>query len=406
MAVAVDAYGNVLLGGDYGGSGHFGGEPLPNHGTGSPRPYVPGDDRDAVVAKYSPSGEHLWSLGFGHAGGSAWVKDVALQGSEVLAVGESTAGLEVKGAKVPAGPFLLRLDEDGRLLRAVSLEVPAEHVVVEPSGAMVVAGVRMTLDGSPRATLSLSRLDTQGTVLWRRELSAEGPAFIHALERDGSGHLYMAGEFEGALGLGSVRVPAGAAGRQPYVAKLSPDGEVLWARSFSQPLGSEGGSTASVLGLAVGADGQVLVSGHFGGELDFDGERHAAMSSRAGFLAALGGSDGKARWVRWLSPDGSASLSAVRVDARGDVITTGLFHGTVLVGGLPLTNRHEYGASALVAKYHPSGEHVWSRVLSNEPGILDVGTMACAPSGRVVFPVMVEKGEGQYNDIMLWGLLP
>ncbi len=404
LAVVVDADGDVLLGGDYEGQGRFGGEPLPNHGTGGPRGH---DDRDAVVAKYSPSGEHLWSRGFGGTGSSAWVKDVALQGREVLVLGESTAGLELEGAKVSAGAFLLRLDAGGRLLRAVSLEVPADHLVAEPSGDLLVVGARDTSGSGTRTTLHLTRLDTLGTPRWRREFTSEGPARVRALERDGSGHLYMAGEYKGALRLGRVSVPAGPGAQQPFVAKLSKDGEAHWARGFSPPPEGGSDSTASVQGLAVGKDGQVFVSGTLSEGLELDGERHVSMAYAAGFLAALDAGDGKARWVRWFSSDNSASMLAVRVDVEGAVLVAGLFHGTMLVGGFPLTNRHEYREAVLVAKYRPSGEHVWSRVLSDEQGFwMGSGAMACAPSGRVVLPSMAWRGARETYDVMLWGLLP
>lgn len=400
VAVAVDPDGNVVLGGQYEGESHFGGEPLPNHGRGGTRGEF---DEDAVVAKYSPSGEHLWSLGFGGVSRSAWVEVLALQGREVLVLGESLGGLQLEGGNVPTGDFLLRLDPEGRLLHAVALEVPAEHLVVEPSGDLLVVA-REALGTDGRTTLHLARLDPLGAPRWRREFTAEGWTFVWGLEQDSSGNLYMAGRYQGVLRLGPLSVPAGPGAFQPFVAKLSADGEALWVRGFSPPPGGGSGSSASVLGLAVGRDGQVFVSGSFHEGLEIDG--HVSTASSAGFLAALDEGDGKARWVQWFSADNFATLYAVRVDAEGAVLVSGTFQGTMLVGGLPLTNDHEAHAAALVAKYRPSGEHVWSRVLSDERGVgLNMGAMACAPSGRVVLPTSILR-DGRDYDVMLWSLWP
>jgi hypothetical protein len=103
----------------------------------------------------------------------------------------------------------------------------------------------------------VAKVDTKGNFLWATQIggSAATPA-IPAIAVDGSGNVYVAGNFAGTASFGSTTLTS-AGGSDIYICKLDPNGNVLWAR---QAGGTAGDDPAAI---AVDPSGNVFVSGMF-----------------------------------------------------------------------------------------------------------------------------------------------
>ncbi|HTN91516.1 MAG TPA: hypothetical protein VL242_47940, partial [Sorangium sp.] len=124
-----------------------------------------------AVSKFTPAGDVLWSRLIGSElspwdGIGATARAVAVDAAdEILVTGSIHGSLDLGGGALPAGPFLLKLDQDGEHL--FSRSVPFAHkIAVDPAGGILVAGN------------GLAGLDAAGAVLWTRPLGAPVSALI------------------------------------------------------------------------------------------------------------------------------------------------------------------------------------------------------------------------------------
>jgi hypothetical protein len=221
---------------------------------------------DAYVAKYGKSGELLWThaLGTPESDGAAGVSCDA-QGN-VFVAGDTSGDLDGPARGFGDG-FIAKLSADGELswIRQLGTSAPdaATGVSADTRGNVFVAGyTRGALEGGSRESsdadvwVAKYRAAT-GDLLWARQLGSspgydDQPAGVSA---DGEGNVLVAGHSFGALAGES----AGSA--DAFVAKLSADGELLWV----QQRGSAEHDAAEA--VATDGAGNVLIAGQRGGSL-------------------------------------------------------------------------------------------------------------------------------------------
>jgi hypothetical protein len=131
-------------------------------------------------------------------------------------------------------------------------------------------------------------------------------------------------------GLSSTGIGSG------FVVKLSSAGEVLWARLLTA--GQAGLDKCNANGVAVDAQGDIVVVGPVTGELYVDGQAGGLPATTSSFVAKLDRQDGHLRWLLPLVGQGNTDIvaKAVALD-RGNpnaaVYVTGTFANTVVWAG-------------------------------------------------------------------------
>ncbi|HPT14775.1 MAG TPA: T9SS type A sorting domain-containing protein [Bacteroidales bacterium] len=115
----------------------------------------------------------------------------------------------------------------------------------------------------------LQKLDPDGNLLWALRFGTNTGDFNIDVGRsvctDNSGNIYVAGNFNGTTSFGGFFLTA-QNGRDDFIMKLSPEGNVLWAKALASP-DFDGGSACVV---KVGSDGYVYATGEFAGTIDAD----------------------------------------------------------------------------------------------------------------------------------------
>ncbi len=152
---------------------------------------------------------------------------------------------------------------------------------------------------------------------------------INALAVDSQGNTIVAGDFRGSLTLGTETFTnTGTVRYDAFLAKVGPDGQVLWARHYRSTLGDH--------------DEQIVdVDVDQADNIVFLGESYRDIDLGGGVIPADGG-----LFVAKLAPDGSHIFSAVyqtqftvnaaaiAASPSGDVVFTGQFWGTLQMGSL------------------------------------------------------------------------
>lgn len=293
-ALAVDAQRNTVLAGYFQGAVNFGGGVLRSAGQ-----------NDIFVAKYGPTGDHLWSRRYGGAG-------------------------DDRGAAVA-------LDAQGNVLLTGTFQ-----------GAVNFgAGTLQSAGGSDAILLKLS---PAGVFQWGRALGGTADDRANGVAADSAGNVLVAGHFQGQVNLGGALLRS-AGGPDIFLAKYAPTGGHLASRRFGGPL------TDTAWGVTVDSQDRVAIAGSFQGRASLGGATFTAAADD-GFIARYS----PALVHEWSSRFGGAAAdgaAAIARDSRDNLYVAGSFQGSFTLGTSAL--RSAGGSDLLLASYDPSGAPRWAR---------------------------------------------
>ncbi|MFO0757186.1 MAG: hypothetical protein U0359_11895 [Byssovorax sp.] len=265
--------------------------------------------------------------------------------------------------------------------------------------------------------ISLVKLSAGGTTLWSKAYPDGTKQYPNGLGLDDTGKLFLAGGYYFTLKFGAPAAPITAAGNDDlFAAGFGTNGATLWAKSFGDasqfqqfnymaidPAGNPvmtgwlsgsanfgggnlNGNNVDIVvvklnkagghlwshaygngnlqgghGVAVDASGNVIVVGYSNGAVNFGGGAMGPAGSSI-FLLKLDG-NGNTLWVKhFASTQNELKPQRVAVDAAGNIYIGGGKRGNINFGGGTLNTTAGAGIYDLyLAKFDPSGNHVWSK---------------------------------------------
>lgn len=305
MSAAADAQGNLVVAGEFGGSGDFGGSTLASVGSNDAFAVLLDGAGDVRWARSFGTAAQVWTTGGDDVGGSyvgasTGASDVTFDAAgNVVLVGEMERPVDFgAGPLDPAAgdDFVVTLaGPSGASLwsRGVA-DCWVPHVAVDGAGAVVVAATYRH-DGSFMDGVILHKLDGGGSTLWTRTFPGGSGAGPSAVRADAAGNIVIAGSFEGALDFGTGPL-AGGGSFDAYVASFDPAGATRWAGVFGGP------DFVANSRLVVDAAGETLLAADCRGTASYQGVS----------VTAAAGQD----------------ICLLRLDASGQPLSTGLYSGT------------------------------------------------------------------------------
>jgi hypothetical protein len=368
---------------------------------------------DIFVAKYDPNGVYQWSKRLG-ACGVDFAYDIIVDASGNVLVTGSVIGTVNFGGGPTAGGYLddvfvAKYDPDGSHLWSARFANPGNEyaygVAVDVSGATFLTGTfNGTADfgGGPFVTagkrdIFLAKYDAGGAHEWSHRFGSTLEDWSRGVAVDAAGSVYVVGTFRGSVDFGGgILTSAGLA--DVFLAKYDSHGVHQWSRRFGDIANDEGNS------IELDASGNVVITGAFVYTVDFGGgPLTSSMYSDDIFLAKFDPAGGHL-WSRSLggaSPDLGYDLD---VDASGDVLLTGIFSGAADFGGGFIAGAGQN--DIFVAKYSPSGSHLWSAGFGG-PGSEEGRSIAADGVGGVavtggLYGTGVDFGGGAFSSAG-WG---
>jgi hypothetical protein len=188
---------------------------------------------------------------------------------------------------------------------------------------------------------------------------------------DAAGNVIVSGLVHGTIDLGGGVLTATGT-RDIFLAKYAPDGSHIWSQIFP------GTDIALVEGTRVDASGNIIIAGFYRGSIDFGGGALASAGDNDIFLAKYD-PNGNHLWSRRFGDSDTQRAYELAVDAAGNVYVTGWFSGIVSFGGMLISSNW---VDVWLAKYDPSGNHLWSKGFGDSGGQAAYGA-AVDPSGNV-----------------------
>jgi hypothetical protein len=277
----------------------------------------------------------------------------------------------------------------------------AKVVAVDTTGNLLVAGTfsgaiplpGTTLTAMGTGDLFILKLDPAGKPLWGKSFGAPNTSFFpSAAAVDGAGEVVIYGSVSGPVSFGGPAVGPGL-----FVTKLSSDGqETMWSKGFTSSLGVNG---ASGQALAVTAQGDVVIGGHFDGNIDFGkGVLQSTNGFGNGFIAKLASVDGSGQWSRAVcTGNNTCEVRAMAMDITGNLNVATHFKGTISFGagsGFISVGQQDIGLHLLA----PDGTPIIQKQIGAPNAAGSVFGLAADPSGGAViagdFSGTIDFGSG------------
>lgn len=308
---------------------------------------------DAFIAKISPSGTRIWGTYFGEKGEDmGWSLKVNSNG-DIYVTGDtkSTANIATTGAfqTTMAGsyhdPFLVKFSASGSRIWGTYFggtgndRATRNGLVLDPSGNVYICGTNntandmwiTTVGAYQRTNLSTSAYDEpfvakfspSGTLIWGTYYGGTVHDQCFALALDKSNNVYLTGNATSTSLIATTGAyqTALAGGQDAFLAKISANGSSLLWATYFGGVGTDIGNS-----VAVDANGDVYISGYTTSTsgIASTGAQKTTYGggSYDGFLAKFS-SSGSRLWSTYTGGTDYDLPRSMAVDISGDIIVVG-----------------------------------------------------------------------------------
>lgn len=250
----------------------------------------------------------------------------------------------------------------------------------------------------------LVKYDPQGNELWAREASGFWNDWGNAVAADRQGNVFVAGGFNSSnLDFGSnIIINPDTSETNPvyqdFLAKYSPDGDLLWVRELTL---DRGGQTFP--SIAVDSNGSCYLSDEFRKVVTagtFAVTNSGGSNSDSAFLAKYD-QNGNAVWAfetAYTGSNGELLPHSLAVDPQGECLLAGTYYqATAIFSNIVLPTANGYG-SGFVVKYDTSGNLLWANELTNQW----VGTVNLDAIGNVYLVTAATTSKYAGSGALLW----
>ena len=200
---------------------------------------------------------------------------------------------------------------------------------------------------------------TAGAYKWSRQFGGattadQASGSVTAI--DANGEVFVVATVSGSVDMGSGSQVASTGG--VVLSKYSADGtSVRWSRLWTRDSTS---SEFQPKGIAVNADGSVVVVGNFYGTLNLGGGALTSVGGYDVFMVKYS-STGLYQWSQRIGGAGSEYATGVAVDSLGSLLLTGWAQGTTVSFGGASLSTVSGSRDVFLARYGANGAHLWSK---------------------------------------------
>lgn len=364
-ALAVDKAGNIYVTGEYFSSNiDFGDGVNLNIGA------VSSGNCDFFLTKYDPDGTPIWAV---RGGGILTDRGygVVLDNSGDLLVtghyfGTATFDSVTRTSSGNLDMFVAKYDTSGKLkwfneAKSVS-QVSSRSIASDNAGNAYVAGYfgsstastvnigSLILTTAGQRDMFLVKFDPSGEPVWA--VSAGGVKSdeeVRDVAVDEAGNVYAVGFFVDTASF-SGTIVNGKGGRDVFVAKYSPLGQLIWVKSGGGIKADDANS------IALDGSGNLYIAGKIDSAAAFESTELITAGGTDAFIAKYDTS-GNLIWILTSGGDASDNCLDLAADPSGNIYAAGGFSSTASFGtNLLISNGNE---DLYIMKVDPSKNILW-----------------------------------------------
>ena len=179
----------------------------------------------------------------------------------------------------------------------------------------------------------LAKIDPNNNFSWLKRLTSpiQGSDEYTSVITDNSNNVYAFGYADSSVIIDNISLPGKGRSRKLVIAKYSPLGNVIWAKSSINQY-------SSVSNVTVGNQGDIYITGyHSGDTLKLDNKAIISNGSNDGYVARID-TNGIVKWLKTIGGTSNDEALGVAVNSNNDVYVAGGFSGVVTYGNTTLTS--------------------------------------------------------------------
>lgn len=207
----------------------------------------------------------------------------------------------------------------------------------------------------------VAKTSPQGKFLWAKSFGSDEFETSYDIKLDSNNNIYLAGYYITDINFGSTTLTS-QGGPDVFVVKMDKDGNVEWAATGG------GDNSDQARSISLDANGNVYVTGDFASRTaSFSNETVSGSGSKDVFVGKLN-SSGKWEWVKSLGSTTSNDFGESIVHSNGSLYVVGHFAGKIIQGTTTLDAGSTLYTDILVAKFDTNGKIDWLRQAGNPQG--------------------------------------
>jgi len=219
------------------------------------------------------------------------------------------------------------------------------------------------LTGNGGGDIFIAKYDPNGALIWAKHLNGGSSTseYTYAIEVDQDQNFIIAGSYEGTLDFdpsGATLYKTSEGSYDLFLAKYTPNGDVIWANSMGGLLLDWGSD------IALDQLGNIYITGGIGGWADFDPGPGSALIGATGAEDAILAKYDKDGNYRWSFSVGGGSFergNALGIDDSANLYMAGYYGGeTDFDPGIGSFDLNTVNKDIFVAKYDSSGAFTWA----------------------------------------------
>ncbi len=230
----------------------------------------------------------------------------------------------------------------------------------------------------------IAKYNSSGNLIWAKSFGDQYASTPSDLAIDNNNNIYITGTFFNTLDFDPSANTAylNSNGTGVYFAKYDANGNYIWAKQLSG-VGQYGGASS----LECSDNGNIFLSGYFGGTVDFNpgsSTNHLTAITSADRYFAKYDSNGNYIWANSINVNENGYLLVGRsielaIDAQENIILTGNFNNNVDFDPSPNQNMISApsGYSTFICKYDIVGNLTWAKAIIGNFCISNSITMDC-----------------------------
>ena len=242
----------------------------------------------------------------------------------------------------------------------------------DPSPNTVYTFTNTNTQNSITYDVFISKLDATGNFVWAKQITGTSVKKVTSIKVDGANDLYLTGYFSQIADFDPSTTSTYTLGTvsgsiyDSYILKLNSLGNFVWAKQLKGASGSfnQGNS------LDVDASGNVVTTGYFVGNVDFDPSTTSFNISSPTTTAGISyitklDPAGNFLWAKSLGANSTLYSASLKLDMSNNIYATGYFSGTADFDlGASTFNMTSFGGEdVFILKIDGSSNFLWSKQL-------------------------------------------
>ncbi|MEW5676197.1 SBBP repeat-containing protein [Flavobacterium enshiense] len=330
--------------------------------------------RDSYIAKHNSLGEIIWLKGISGINNEEILKVNTDNNNNLYVLGAFNSPSITIGSTTLTNSgsydiYLAKFNSDGDLIWVKNISgtnsESAEGLTVDSSGNVYVGGrfnsssitigTTVLNNTTSSGAAFLLKFDSLGNPIWNKVINGSSDDYIEAISVDSLGNVFVAGGFYSpTLSFDTTNLNNTNNYKDIFIAKYNSTGIFQWAKKIG------GTNDDDVRNIKLDNNGNLYLTGHFSSPILTLGTTTLTRISSQDIFLTKYNTNGNLVWAKKAGNSSYNTSTGLTIDSNNNSYISGAYFSSITFGNLPeLVSQGNQ--DVFLAKYDSSGNEIWSK---------------------------------------------